>query len=284
MKCEGARTSSDHRRWQRYSVSKKVLLVALLACLLALMVRYEAYIRWKIVSARSGWSGVRAIPTHRMPDTSMEEKWPRCRFGSLEFILPPEFVNSGEVKTNGSVIILAFCTDLRSMIVTVPTKAQDRRRIFAELQKDYALPCERQRLSLTKLRLASYRASSDDFRWSMTQQELRWHMWCICMRSAFTLGSGQSAEYVLRDDMEGILNLSHGARIVNFDWQTADDSFGGSFVFSQKNGQIDPTWVRCVCQSVRFTVSGIPRPIPQEEQGLRAMLEITERVNVSDTD
>ncbi len=256
-----------------------VSLVALTVCLWTLIVHYHAHLRWRLVWACSGWNRVGAIPMHCMPDTPIEENWPRCRFGPLEFILPPEFVNRGEIETNDNgAIFLAFRDEFRSMMIVLPTTAEDRERLFAELREDYALPSEGQRLSLTRLRPASYRASADDFRWSMTEQEVRWHAWCISMRRVFTLGSRESTEYeyLLHDDVEGILNLRPGAKNASFDWQTADDCFVGSIMFAQKSGQIDPAWIRRVCQSVKFSASRMPKPIPQEKDKLRALLEIAE--------
>lgn len=252
----------------------KVLIFGSMAICLFLLIAFWPHLLWKLESAWLGCNDVRAVPTSEMADPPLPEDWKTCRFGPLEFSLPPELADRLEIRVNRSIVMLVFDDGSRSIAMIVPEAPQNRDTVFAALQDEYGMPDEGLQLSQMRLQLASYQASSDDFRWSMTRKELRWHAWCILMSRIYCLMPTTSAEYVLHDDIEGILDLNASSKTNTFSYQTADDRFAGTVIFQQHRGSLDTTFVRRVCQSCRFFEDRMPKPMPREENLLRDMFQV----------
>jgi len=267
----GSTSVTRLQRRRQFGIWRILLVIGVCVLAIVLLLHYRYHLYWCV----AGLQDVRAIPTSPMPDSQPPKTWSRCRFGPLEFALPHEFaINVNARKAKSGNVLLISSDKSRSLAITIPTDPSDPSAISACLQGDFGLPPEGHTLTLTRLRLASYRASSQDFRWSMAPNEVRWHTWCIGMRYLFGLGSGTRAEYLLRDDLEAILNVGCPGTPVSFDWQTSDDRFGGSLVFTDSSGQSDLTWIRTICQSVRFAEDRLPQPMPQEENELRALFQV----------
>lgn len=247
-----------------------ILGASMLVAAVGAVLHYRAHLWWWL----AGRKGVRAIPTHPMAKMPPPEGWLDCRFGPLEFTLPPELARKMQLKAEGGTVMLVFSDPSRSLAILIPTEPTDPARMSACLQGDLALPAKGRGLSLTRLRLACFQTSSDDFRWSMTPGEVRWHAWCMRTRFLLALGAGSRAEYLLRDDLEGILHVDSKETCMWFDWQSSDDRFGASVVFRDRSGRIDPTWVRAVCQSLRFSEGQLPLPMPPDQRRLPALFEV----------
>ena len=111
-------------------------------------------------------------------------------------------------------------------------------------------------------------------RWSMTPREVRWLRCRLAMRFPLALMAGTRAEYLSGDELEGIANFAADGGSVLFDWETPDERFRASVVFADHGGPIDPTWVRSVCQSLRFSEDGLAEPTPTDDQGWFALFEV----------
>jgi hypothetical protein len=272
----------------RFSAAKTLLILAAAGALplLGALLHYRAHLLWRL----GGDQSVLAIPTRTMPDTPPPEDWVECRFGPFDFTLPPELAEGARVRGDAGGAGLDATDGSRSFVVLVPTEPQDPAEVLASLRDDLHVPPQGQGLSVTRLRLASYQADSDDFRWSMTPQEVRWHTWCIGARFILAITRPSRAEYLLRDDLEGILDFNSDGSSVSFDWETADGRYGASLAFQGDGGGTDPAWMRSVCQSMRFSEDRLPqRPLPADEDGLQTLFEIcpsgqTEGQDESSTD
>lgn len=261
---------------------KNVLFYGPSAASIALVIAFAPHFWWRVESAWLGYNHVRAVPTSAMPNPPLPEDWKTCRFGPLEFSVPPELVDRLEIRASNSMVMLVFDDGSHSLAMIVPEVSEDRTAVFVAMQNHYDLPEEGLGLSRIRLQLAAYQAASEDFRWSMTRKELRWHSWCIRMSKFYRITSGASAEYVLHDDIEGILNLTPSSKTNTFSYQTADDRFAGTIIFTTRSAPIDKTFMRRVCQSCRFREDRMPKPMPREENSLRGLFQVMEEAGEHD--
>ena len=246
--CETSSVERSRRRWFQFS-SRQVFLIAaaLLAFLLGIGFHFRThlYLRYAIASGRL--PEAKPIPTRSMPDTSEPEGWVSCRFGSLQFRLPPQMAASEETHEN-STSILVFQDGPRSVLVKRPESIADTEEF---LQSDLKMPRQGSGLSRPRLRLAWCQASSSDFRWSMSQNELAWHAWCINMNSLCRLQPDGWAETMFGGDLDGLLVIRQNRQLAIFDWQSNKQAMGAYIRFRDMSAEPDLEWVRCVCKSIR---------------------------------
>jgi hypothetical protein len=139
----------------------------------------------------------------------------------------------------------AFHHGSRSVAVGLP---EDTGKEDAMLENDLKLPPEGHGMSRPRLRLACYQASSADFRWTMSQDELRWYAWRIAMSGLLRLQDGL-VETMFRPDMDAIVIFSSGHHLASLDCQAKDRPVGSFMHFKDSSDDLDPKWVRCVCRS-----------------------------------
>jgi hypothetical protein len=252
MSCDNTTLPERRRHWGRFSPRRMVVvaLVAGLGIAVGIALHYRAHLFWRYQAIRLGLQDIQAIPNRPMPETATPNGWVRCRVGCMELSLPPELASSMIPPKNG-VTASIFQHGSRSVAVALPEEMTE----FSDFLNAASKLCPTsQRLTMPRLRLACYQASSDDYRWSMTPDEVRWHAFCITMRKMMRTRSGEHTETLFRKDVEGIVHFS-GERAF-FDWQCTDSMWGGYMHFTDRGGKIDPNWIRAVCQSV--TVSPGP--------------------------
>ena len=213
-------------------------------------------------------SKVQRVPAGPMPTAETPGDWVRCRFGSLELELPPGLSKEFRKTITGSGIAVLE-DESRAMILDLPESSEEMLRLFKEPAG--AFP-ELRQLSPTRLRLAMHEASWDDFRWSMSRQELASHMFLVSFASLGYLASREKVETLFRDDIEGLLEVA--GRLAYFQWYSTDGRAYGSISLVQKSGDIDLSWVRPVCHSLRFTGELFSDSVTEEE--LAELFEIVE--------
>ena len=244
------------RHWYQFSLRSMLLATAVFALVLGLTIHYRMHLWWRYSAAGTRLTDVEAIPTGPMPDAPSPKAWSHCRFGSLEFVLPLKLTKNLEAAPG----LLCLHDDSRSVIIRLPTDLTDE---LAFLQTDLAMPPQAQGLSCPRLRVACYQSSFDGFRWSMTQEEVRWHVWRVAMSPMLRLRSDGWVETLFRNDLEGVAHF--GGEHAAFDWQTKHGKVGAYIHFKQQDGEIDPTWVRSVCQSLRFSGEAFPQRVPKKK-------------------
>lgn len=221
-----------------------IFFVFLLLISLFIVIRFRFHLSWKYESGRLGLSTIRATPDRPMPESQSPDSWLRCRVGCVEFSLPPELANNKVVKKNGTSPV-TFMHDSRVVIVSMPENMSG----FSDLLKTASkLSPHSQRFTLPRLRRECYQASSDDFRWSMTPEEVSWHAFCVTTSKLIRTHSDGYTESLFRRDWDGIAHFRR-ERVI-FSWQSNVRMLGGSIHFVDHSENADQTWVREVCHSL----------------------------------
>jgi len=233
---------------ERHGGVFRPFLMAVLVLLAVMSVtawHYRYHLRWLYESSHLQLRDVQAIPDHPMPKTPTPQGWVRCRVGCVTFSLPPELAKNRAAPKNGTPIV-TFQQGSRSVIVDLP---RDEGELSGLLEIAAGLCPQSQRFTILRLRRACYQASSGDFRWSMTPNEVRWHAFCIAMRKLMELIPDGYTESFFREGVEGIVHFG-GERAV-FEWESSDGRCGGYMHFIDRTGKVDPVWVRAVCGSLK---------------------------------
>jgi hypothetical protein len=116
-------------------------------------------------------------------------------------------------------------------------------------------------LSPARLRLAMYHASWDDFRWTMSRKEFANHRHVV-VAGGLTQGDVIRVETLFRDDIEALLAIRE--MHAELEWWATDGSAWGVVHFFQEP-RIDLSWVRPVCESLRFSAECHPGNNSREE-------------------
>lgn len=249
MMCSKTALSEQRRHGGRFRsfTLAVVALVVVLGVVALIALQYRSHLFWRYEASRLGLHDVQAIPDRPMPDSPTPDGWLRCRLGCIEFSLPPELAGNRGAQKNGASPV-AFQHGSRAVVVALPTDASE----FSDLLKTASELCpQSQRFTIPKLRRACYQASSGDFHWSMTANEVRWHAFCITMGKLMRFKSDGHTESCSRQDLDGIVHFG-GERVV-FDWQSNDCTLGGYMHFIDHGDKADPTWIRAVCQSLKVS-------------------------------
>ena len=255
-------------RWFQFSLRTMLLAVAVFALVLGLLVRFGPHVWWRLGRPRTMCSKVHRVPTGPMPAAETPDDWVRCRFGSLELALPPDLAK-GLRKTGNGLGCVVLETGTRAMFLHLPESSKDVVQFFEE---STAASPELRQLSPTRLRLAMHQASWDDFRWSMSRQELASHMFLVSSASLYYFESREKVETLFRGDIEGLLDVV--GKVADFQWYSTDGRAWGTINFVQKSGDVDLSWVRPVCHSMRFTGEIYSDSLTDEE--LAELFEIVE--------
>ncbi|HUT93443.1 MAG TPA: hypothetical protein VMY37_28525 [Thermoguttaceae bacterium] len=278
------------RRRGQFSVRTLLLATSVIALALGLAFYLPVRLSWRFGKANQRLTSVQPVAVRPMPETPVPEGWVRCRFGPLQFDVPPELAKEVRASSGRSPAICLYedtDTSLRRVGISLPTDLMDdlsSRLARDNLSRaDVAVPARGSGLSLIRLRLACYQASWDDFRWTMTEDEFRWHTWRVRMsRYLRSFGSDGWVETIFRDDLEGLVHLrpnpSRDPRYVgsqaSFQWQASGGNVGGHISFTELTAKPDPGWVRAVCQSLKY--SGEPFPECATEDQVLALFKVAE--------
>ena len=221
------------------------------------------------------------VATFEMPDAPIPKDWVKCRFASLQFSLPPELANNLEIKNHGKGLI--FKDSSRTVSFIVPATTESRGSL--DLEKDPLLSQLRvidpeinkmPHITLTRLQLALLPVSHDDFRWSMTPQEVQRHMLRMVVvatiRPVNKSGKAECLVYNNHNNIEGILH-DPGLKTMLFEWSVRDGRYEGMISFRDDADQSnsDLSWVRGICRSLEFLPDGLLESLPQEEDKLREL-------------
>lgn len=247
MSCSDTTFPKRRRQWDRFGGRAMVVTVLVAGCTIAAAIafHYRVHLFWRYAESRLDLHDIEAVPNSPMPETAVPNGWVRCRVGCMEFSLPPELARNMTSPGHDKSIVL-FMHGSRKVIVASHTTNE-----FSDLLREASELCPTsQQFTLPSFRLACYQASSDDFSWSMTLEEVRWHAFCITMSGLTRLQSGGHTETLFRRDLDGIAHFD-GDR-ASFDWQCKDGMCAGYTHLIDFGEKPDPTWIRAVCQSLRL--------------------------------
>lgn len=212
---------------------------------------YRYHLLWQYESIHSGFADVKSIPDRPMPAAPIPDDWVTCEVGCIRFSLPPELAENSTVqKPDGS--LATFTGDARNVIVQTydPDEFSD---IFSEFVRSAStLSPQPQTFTLPRLRQACYQTSADDFRWSMTPGEARWHTFCIATTELIRTHSDGHTESFFGDDFDGFAQF-HG-NAVEFHWQCNRSGSGGYMHIIDRGDGEDTNWIRAICRSAHCIV------------------------------
>jgi hypothetical protein len=126
-------------------------------------------------------------------------------------------------------------------------------------------------MSPMHLVVESFRASSDDFRWSMSRSELHRHQLLLNVAFFFRRAGAMGVEMRFEDPLEGLLILQN-RRTAAFEWRTPASA--ATLMFSDKDHDLDLDVVRDICQSVSCNESRLAAEYSKKE--LRQFLDSME--------
>ena len=246
--CETGLVARCRRRMFQFSFRSLLIATVLLAFLLGIICfhfRTHLFLRYEIACGQL--ADGKPIPALSMPETSEPEGWVPCRFGSMQFRLPPQLAASEEKPRNGASYLI-FRDGPRSVLVALPREVADTKE---SLQIDLKMPPQGKGISLPRLRLEWCQASSADFRWTMSQDEAHWLGWCIAMNHVIRLLPDGWAETMFGADLDGLLFIRENRRRAILDWEANKQAIGGFIDFRDTSATPDLEWVRSVCRSVQ---------------------------------
>jgi hypothetical protein len=193
-----------------------------------------------------------------MPEGIAAEASIPVKVGSVELRIPKAFQRDARPRADGIAGLHCKCNS-REVFVSLPRSGRETLRAFHRELAD--LP-KRYHKSVPRLHTAIYEASSGEFRWSMSWDELAWHSWLMKRSVLVRSPNVRRLETLFGAEIEG--NLKEMTRSAVFEWYSTDGVAFGSVVFDQDNGEIDLEWVRPVCRSLRFSGAVYPDEVPCE--------------------
>ena len=207
--------------------------------------QYRSHLLWKYTEWQHNLKKVEKIPNRLMPECNVPEDWVEHSWGCMSFRLPPE----ASLFKEANKTVAYFCGDIGTLITLSPLSPEMMSFLDASSQM-YPVPG----LSMTmpRLRLESSAVGANDFRWSMSSEEVRWLSYAVPLRSAVFLDDVKSSESLHRKDWEGVLFFRE--RLVFFDWQCTTGSTGGYIWFNNTNEEqeLDRDIVRKIVQSIKI--------------------------------
>jgi len=221
-----------------------VSLVALVVVLTAW--QYRTHLFWRFGASRAQVDSVQAIPVHAMPKTAVPEDWTPHEAGGVEFRLPAELVLDPEEFSGERDSYQLYRGNRFSVIVSW---TDDSSHWDDLLSLATAFSPESETFTYPQLRLEFYRASASDFRWTMTRQEVQWHVLCMTLGKITRLISAGHVEKSFTRDREAIIHF--GENSTTLEWQCKESARGGYMHFQFDEQPENLEWVRAVCASLQ---------------------------------
>ena len=219
---------------------KLVLIASIVLSCGILLTHYRSHLSWKYVEWRENLQDIRAIPDHPMPELDIPDDWVECSLGDMTFRLPPEMTaNESRKKVyNGSSGSAIYFHEGRKIFVSLnPYDDMQEFLQYSNSEKPFSFP---------QWRLECFRVGADDFRWSMSPQDVQKHRYWVTMRPSFPC---RSTESFFRENFDSLLMF---ADHLTFECQSTSSAIGACILFTDNNKNFDTDVVRRVCQSIEF--------------------------------
>src|SRR5579872_5081191 len=173
------------------------LTIGLLTVLVAAGYWWAPHMWWAFLIARRG-AQVPSIPVSALKAPGRTSGWFTCRMGALSFKLPPEMAEDAERSVAKERNTISLKTPDGELKVFVPYQTP------AGIQP--ALVQAATQLNRTPMQLIAdgYRASTDDFRWTMSRTELRRHQLLLNLGMMYPHLAGTNVETLFDGPLEGL--------------------------------------------------------------------------------
>jgi len=249
---------------KRATKQQIVVSVCVLAAVAGAGFWWWPHLYWSFMMSRNHVR-VPSVPITQLKAPGETAGWYDCSVGPLKLKLPPEIVEKAERSVGKTS--LNFTIANRELDIHVPFHIEpDFQAEQSRLAADF-------NMSPMHLIVECFRASTDDFRWSMSRSALRKHETLLQMGYYFRRGGVMAVETRFDGPLEGLLIL-HTRRQASFEWRTP--SGAGSLMFADKDRDLDLDMLRDICQSVACDDNRLAASYSKKE--LRDFLETMEIV------
>ena len=253
---------------RRATKQQIALTIGLLAVLVAAGSWWAPHIWWTFLIARNG-AKIPSIPVSALNAPEQTTGWFTCRIGPLSFKLPPETAEEAErsVAKNRNAINLK--TPSLELTIFVPFKSS------TGAQSALAQAAAQMNRSPMQFIADGYRASTDDFRWTMSRAELHRHQTLLNLGFMYPHAAGAKVESLFDGPLEGLLMIHDRTRAM-FEWHAKSGTTAGFVGFSCTAGNLNLDHVRDICASVACDDAKLgPEPTKNELAELVDSMEIT---------
>lgn len=240
---------------RRATTRQIVISLIVLAAVIGAGVWWWPHITWSFLIARN-YVRIRSVPVSEMKAAGKTPGWFVCRIGPMSLKMPPELAESGD-RSLGKASINFTDADME-VAINVPF------RNSAESQGGAQQLAATFHLSPIRILAESYRASSDDFRWTMSHAELHRHQILIGLGRSYPHALASAVETRFDDALEGLLIMGDRRNFV-FEWRTTSGAADGSITFTGKDRDLDLEVVHDICQSVTCDESQLGPPYSKKE-------------------
>jgi hypothetical protein len=219
------------------------LTIGLLTAMVAAGYWWFPHIWWSYVIARRG-AKIRSVPVSALHAPGQTKGWFTCRAGALSFKLPPDMIDEAErsaSKENNAIIIKTRSSEVQ---FHVPAKAGP--------SPHPALVEAAARLHRSPMQITAetYRASTDDFRWTMSRAELERHQMLVNLGLIFyPHTAGIKVESLFEGPLEGLLMIRDRTHAV-FEWHAKSEAAVGYLSFTSTENDLNLDHLRDICASV----------------------------------
>jgi hypothetical protein len=238
------------------------LLLVVVAVLAAM---YWPHLMWKVAFAASS-SEIKPLPTKKMTVPPPKEPFSICKLGPVEFSVPTALAGDVSFRRGiGGLVVILGDTN-RRVTISMPEAES-----FV-LHSTIVDRPEKSQLTFSRLHKEILEASSSDFSFGMSRDELAWHGWLMAQRAMFP-GEIEGLEYLFRDHIDGHFMVLGEA--IAYQWTTTDFKWEGTMYFSDaESGATVADWMRVTCAS--FAIDGDPSVLTKlDEEEARTMLTIS---------
>jgi hypothetical protein len=232
----------------------------MLLCLIWTISKYS-HVLWRLSNSSSDRE---IIAVGIMDNIQCPDGWHEFRIGSLSIRLPSSLSGHWEA-VDLPVAGCVFRDPGKSLFVSLPFDAKRTVIAVRQTMKD-AVPEDQ--LNPIDVKIMAYRAGPGDFHWSMTRDELTRLDSLLAYKRLVCSPGVRLLEEVRMHELTGLMSV-HENR-ASLEWFSQKHAASGMVLFGDSADQIDLSWVRPICCSLRFAGSVYPENLPPE--GVRGLL------------
>ncbi len=188
-----------------------------------------------------------------MPKIDVPNDWVEHSLGDMWFRLPPDASFFKNTSTAESYDAEFHSENIRFLVTQ---SSLDIQEVLHAASRTH--PEHKTFSTLSQLRLESCGVVADDFRWSMSHREVRWHIFIVSLRPLIVLPNTERIESFSERNWEGllfVLKASEYASVpyyMNFEWEcTSCPTRGAIYFYPAKEEEVDIDVVRAVIQSLK---------------------------------
>jgi hypothetical protein len=254
---------------RRVTKQQMALTIGLLALLVGAGYWWSPHVWWAFLISRSG-AKIPSIPVATLQVPGQTQGWFTCRVGPLSFKLPPEIAEEAErsvAKKNKSMISLK--TPSLEMMVLVPFQTPEGAQSLVMQMATYL------NRSPMELIADGFRASTDDFRWTMSHAELQRHQMLLNLGQWYPHVRGTKVESFFDGPQQGLLMIEDRTH-ATFEWHAQSGTAGGVMGFAATRGDLNLDQLRDICASMTFDDAKLgPAPPQGDVSALVDTIEMT---------